>query len=81
MTKIFFGRNISIGELQIDKTNTSSESDSIRQRLGRIEENYGRLELVLSEIEMRLTEDKINEILGRDDLAVISESANPKKPR
>ena len=96
MANVFFGRSSTIGELQIDETNTSADSDSIRRRLGRIQQNYDQLDLILSDIESRLTDDKISRIIGKEAVAAtnsmmepesqieeshIEESANPRKPR
>lgn len=79
----FFGRATSIGRLEIDDQATNARSDEIQHRLGRIEENFGRLEHMLGDIEARLTDDRVQSIIGQpsDSLPTDGDAAPPRKPR
>ena len=87
----FFGKDISIGKLEIDDESTSADSPEMLKRLDRISANYERLDEVLTTLESKMAADerlaarkkkKSTSIEGTPvEEADQALSANPKKPR
>ena len=82
----FFGREKSIGKLDIDADATSSDSPHMQKRLDRISSNYEQMDTILSELEAKIA---INDELAPkkksnpapEQASDRPVSANPKKPR
>lgn len=92
----FFGKNTSIGKLDIDADATSAESPEMLKRLERISSNYQKLDAVLTDLETKFAADerlkpkekkKSKPVTPAEDVATAlpdswePPSANPQKPR
>lgn len=54
----FFGKDISIGKLEIDADSTCADSPAMAKRLDRISTNYEKLDAVLTELETKIAADE-----------------------
>ncbi len=54
----FFGKEISIEKLEIDLNGVSSDSPLMKKRLDRIHSNYEKLDAILAELELKISQDE-----------------------
>lgn len=54
----FFGKEISIEKLEIDLNGVSSDSPMMKKRLDRIHSNYEKLDAILAELELKISQDE-----------------------
>ena len=77
----YFGRNYERKKLDIDTESVSADDPVLQKRLDRIEQNYSRLDQVLSDLEARIELDDRLSASAEDESSDTSRKVRKKKPR
>jgi len=77
----YFGRNYERKKLDIDTESVCADDPVLQKRLDRIEQNYSRLDQVLSELEARIELDDRLTASTEGEASGTTKRVRRKKPR
>ena len=77
----YFGRNYKRQTIEVDTDSVSAEDPELVKRLDRIEQNYSRLDQVLSDLESRIELDDRLSTANEEAATDTSKRVRKKKPR